>query len=89
MTQAAKAAIEAAGLTGAHFDNVDVSKSVQFETDRPEQLLPQFAWLKVDGKPERDDFGVADNARLMVSERALELFQKLGIPNAEVRGVRE
>jgi hypothetical protein len=61
-----------------------VSKSHQFQDFHPEQKLPQFSWLKVDGNAGHDDFGVARNTRLVVSERGLKLLQELGIPNAEV-----
>lgn len=89
VTESARTAIEFARLTGANFDKVEVSNSHEFRGLHPEQKLPQFAWLKVDGEAGHDDFGVARNTRLVVSERALELLQSLGIPNAEVTNFEE
>jgi hypothetical protein len=83
VTIPAKMEIQSAGLTGARFDRVEVSKSEQFEYFRPDRKLPEFAWLKVEGEAGRDDFGISRN-RLVVSERALNVLKGLGIERAKV-----
>jgi hypothetical protein len=49
---------------------------------QPDHKLPPFAWLKVDGQAGRDDFGIAPDYRLVVSERVLDVLKPLGISNA-------
>jgi hypothetical protein len=40
--------------------------------------LPKFLWLKVEGFPGRDDFGIAAGLKLVVSKRALEVLKRVG-----------
>jgi hypothetical protein len=89
VTVPAKVAIQSAGLSGVSFEHVEVSKSPDFEEIEPDQDLPEFAWLKVNGKAGRDDFGIAHDTKLVVSERALKLLKRLGIPNAKVSEFEE
>jgi hypothetical protein len=84
VTVFAKKAIQSAGLTGAQFDKVEVSKSEQFQLFCPDRVLPEFGWLKIVGTAGRDDFGVARN-RLVLSERALQLLTGLGLRHATVK----
>ena len=71
-----------ADLTGFSFDKVETSASDEFAEFYPARVLPEFFWLKVTGKAEFDDFGVAEDLRLVISSRALELFQANGLENA-------
>jgi hypothetical protein len=83
-TVAAMNAIKSAKLTGATFGDVEVTMVEQLRDFEPDLNLPDFVWLKIGGKPGNDDFGVAPNLKLVVSERALKLLQGLGISHAEV-----
>ncbi len=83
VTIPAKIAIRSAGFTGAKFDSVEVSKSERLQAPCPDRVLPEFAWLKVDGKTGHDDFGIVGN-RLVVSERVLKLLKGLGLKHATV-----
>ncbi len=47
--------IESAQLTRISFDDVEVTKSDQFEPLYPNRQLPKFVWLQIDGKPGQDD----------------------------------
>lgn len=76
--------IQKAQLTDATFDEVEVTTSEQFKELYPTRRLPKFVWLKVAGKPGQDDFAIAPDGRLVVSERALRLLQELGISRALV-----
>jgi hypothetical protein len=75
-------AIERGQLTGVGFDDVEVTISNQFRDLYPNRKLPKFIWLKVNGKPGQDDFGIAAGLRLIVSGRALDLLKQVGISHA-------
>lgn len=83
-TEALARAVKAAGLTGVHFDEVEVSKQYPFEELYPGHDLPKFSWFKIDGTPEKDDFGLGEMLRLVVSQRALDLLKDHGLNNADV-----
>lgn len=69
-------------LSGAEFDEVEVTVSDQFADMYPNREIPKFVWLKVTGTPGEDDFGIASGLRLTVSERALNLLKQIGISHA-------
>jgi hypothetical protein len=83
-TVATMNAIKSAALTGAIFDAVEVTMTEQLREFEPDLILPDFVWLKIDGKAGQDDFGVARKVRLVVSERALKLLKRFGISHAEI-----
>jgi hypothetical protein len=85
VTAEAERQILSAGLTGATFDGVEVTTSDEFDELYPGVKLPTFVWLMVSGKAGDDDFGVANNLVLVVSERALKLLQRLGLANADIK----
>ncbi len=76
--------IGGAELTGVRFDEVEVTVSQEFMQLYPSRQLPKFVWLKVQGTPGGDDFGTAQDLRLVVSERALEVLRRVGIAHAAV-----
>ncbi len=76
--------IQKAGLTGVSFDKVEVTVSPEFKQLYPDRQLPTFVWLKIEGTPGRDDFGVTSDLMLVVSESALEVLNRVGIANAAV-----
>ena len=67
--------IEGAQLTGVWFDELEVTTSGEFADLYPTLQLPKFVWLRIDGRPGQDDFGLAKGIRLVVSERAWELIK--------------
>ncbi|MHC8319084.1 hypothetical protein [Pseudomonas sp. LB3P31] len=69
-------------FTGFSLDSVIVSKSVSFEEMEPSTILPLFYWLKVDGKAGVSDFGVANDHRLVVSDRVVGVLNGHHIQNA-------
>jgi len=81
--------IEQSHLTGARFDHVEVTTSEQFKELYPSRQLPKFVWLRVDGNPGQDDFGIAPDFRLVVSERALKILQAVGVAQALVSDFTE
>jgi len=99
VTTAAQKEIQSAGLTGVMFDHVDIVFHDQFKDFYPDAKLPEFVWMKVDGTPGHDDFGVRRGVErseaaqqsfprhafdLVVSERALDVLKPLGTSNAEI-----
>jgi hypothetical protein len=70
-----------AKVTGIHCDVVEVTTSELFRELHPRKKLPKFVWLKVDGQPGKDDFGLAERRRLVVSKRA---FQLLNLKHCDV-----
>jgi hypothetical protein len=82
VTESLARRIEDAGLTGATFDKVEVTTSEVFDTFYPDCKLPKFLWLKPNGTPGRDDFGLLSRTELIVSEHALALLKEMGLDNA-------
>jgi hypothetical protein len=90
--------IKLAGLTGVSFGELESTTSEQFREFHPNRRLPEFVWMKVEGTPGHDDFGVDKSYKigetqkpfdyhrftLVVSERALDLLQRLGISHATI-----
>jgi hypothetical protein len=79
-----KQALQNIGFSGASFAHAEITKSDNFLELQPHVELPQFVWLKVNGKAGHDDFGIARDLRLVVSERILNLLEDFGIPSAIV-----
>jgi hypothetical protein len=80
-------AIAASTLTGIQLDDVEVSVEPQFERLLPDvaAALPAWVWLRITGRPERDDFWLDDGAQLHVSEHAYQLLQRFEVSNADFR----
>lgn len=76
--------IEAENLTGFIFDEIEVSKSDQFEEMYPNREMPNFFWLKLQGVSEKDDFAFSDDYRLVVSDRALKVLKNWKVEEADI-----
>ncbi|MEC8011037.1 MAG: hypothetical protein VX185_09760 [Pseudomonadota bacterium] len=79
--------IELAQLTGFVLGDVEISKSKQFEELYPKKELPNFYWLKVIGKAGKDDFGISEDYRLIVSSKAINTLQKGKIEMADLEAL--
>ncbi len=84
VTEEAKRALEKIRVSGAVFDNVQVTTGDMFQELHPDLKLPPFVWLKPEGTAGQDDFGIASNLRLVISERVLDLFRRLGLAHADI-----
>lgn len=69
-------------LTGLQFQDVKITTSDQFKDLYPECQLPNFFWFQVVGKPGCEDFGIAKDLRLVVSEKALMVLRLCSINHA-------
>ena len=81
-TQFAAEALKANGITGIEFAELDVSASTEFREMYPARELPNLCWLKVTGVAGKNDFGIAPDLRLVVSEKALDVLRPFGIQHA-------
>jgi len=82
VTERARQVLSKSALTGVEFDSVEVSRSEFFLKFCSDVELPPFVWLRISGIAGADDFGVSSRNELIVSTRALDILQGLGIPNA-------
>lgn len=82
VTHKVKEELTAIGVTGANFYDVDVTTSDNFRELYPNRDIPRFAWLKPMGKAGQDDFATADDSRLVVSKRALDVLRTAGASHA-------
>ncbi len=71
-------------LVGFQIDELEVSKSEQFDDLYPGKNLPSFYWLKVTGDAGEDDFGIASDHRLVVSDKALGVLKRGCIEQADL-----
>ena len=79
--------LEREHLSGFTLEDVEVTKSEQFEELYPRKALPKFFWLQVKGSAARDDLGVAEDHRLVVSESALNTLRKGKIEEADIEEI--
>ena len=84
MTEDAARRLLQAHVTGAMLGDVEISTSEVFKELYPRRQLPKFVWLQITGRAGYDDFGVAVNHRLVISERVHDILKTLGISHAEI-----
>ncbi len=82
-TQKLRQALEAMRppVTGIEFDSVEISGDKdEFEhvwrEGRPDSALGNWCWFKINGRAGVDDFGCIPDAKLVVSERVLEILNE-------------
>jgi hypothetical protein len=74
VTESLRDNLNRSGLTGVLTEDVEVTLSDEFQELYPNRTVPSFVWLKITGCPGVHDFGIAEDHRLVVSHRALELM---------------
>jgi len=79
-----KIELEEHSLSGFSLDDVEITKSEKFTDLHPNKDLPTFYWLKISGKAGKDDFGIAEDFRLVISEKTLSIFKKNKIDHADI-----
>ena len=84
ITESLKKKLESTALCGYQIDQVEVTKSDQFEDLYPGKKLPVFYWLKIIGEAGKDDFGVADDYRLVISDKALKVINDFNVAQADI-----
>ena len=89
VTTALADTLRASALTGfALSTDVEVSVDPQLLELVPDWSPPSVEWLRVNGAPEREDFGLTTDAGLVVSSRALDVLRSHRIGHCGVKPVR-
>lgn len=88
VTDRCKGALEKGGFSGYTLAPVKVTASDTFFELYPGRSIPVFHWLKVSGTAGKDDFGLADDHRLTVSEEVLRVLKSLNIEHCDVEELR-
>ena len=81
------AALGAAGLSGYELDSVIVTASETFRELYDYHSLPKFHWFRPNGKAGVDDFWLAPDNRLAVSETALAVLRAFKLDHCDVEEV--
>ena len=76
--------IKLKNLTGVSLADMETSHSITFETLNPGRQLPEFVWLKINGKPGGDDFGIAGDGKLIVSAKALVVLRSFNLNHCDI-----
>lgn len=85
VTEPTRNALVAMQVTGASFEEVEVSTVYPFEEVCKGHTLPSFKWLKVSGAAGVDDFGYSSHgAYLVVSERILDTLIEAGMSHCDL-----
>ena len=88
MTEPLSTFLTKANLSGFTFESVHISTSDGFDEAFQNKILPRLLWLKVTGRAGVDDFGLADDHRLVVSGAALDILRAAQLDNADIEEYR-
>ena len=69
-------------LKGIVFEYVKITKSEEFIYLYPKTELPNFYWAIINGKFGTDDFIIANDYRLAINEKALQVLNLFNLKNA-------
>lgn len=84
VTTTLKSKLEAMRPSGISFAAAEVSVSADFAELQPGVKVPVLVWIKIQGVPGNDDFGLTKDARLVVSNQVLEEMQKGQLKHCDV-----
>ena len=85
VTEGVANVLEGSALSGFELDDVEISKSPEFDEMYPGRQLPRFRWLKITAtQPNEADFRIAQEARLELSDAALALLRGARIDQASI-----
>jgi len=84
VTERLKLSLELEQVSGVEFEETIISISEQFKELFGEKILPKFYWMKINGTLERDDFSMSPKHRLVISAKALSIFKRFQIENAQI-----
>jgi hypothetical protein len=87
VTDRCRRALETGGVSGCAFAPAKVTVSETFSELYPGRALPDFIWMKVNGRAEEDDFGLSSDYRLVISDRALRILEELQISHCDVENI--
>jgi len=84
VTQSLGDALVSSQFAGFVLSTFEVSISEQFVELYGDRELPDFYWLRVSGRAGVDDFGLANDHRLVISQRALDLIKHHSLMHADI-----
>jgi hypothetical protein len=85
VTQPLADALRRSVLSGFALDSdIELTADDNVKELEPEWQVPRAEWLKVTGAPGSDDFGLTDDARLVVSEAALTVLRTGTIDHCDI-----
>ena len=84
VTKRVERAIRDASLEGVEFRPLLVTFSEGFAESHPAVKAPDFSWMHVIGKAGLDDFGIAEDLRLVISEAAKKILEAYGLKYADL-----
>jgi len=84
VTENMRTLIETCEPTGCSFDVVELSVSEQFMELYGNRIIPNFWWLKINGKAGHDDFGISNQNELVVSERVVRIMREAQLDNCDI-----
>ncbi len=84
ITRDAASALNEAKASGYECRDLELTVSDSFREIYPARTLPEFLWLSVTGVAGRNDLGIADDSRLVISERVLIVLKTFGLNHALV-----
>src|SRR3954451_6944805 len=76
--------LEAAGLSGFRFGEVEIGTSETFDEVGANRQLPEFRRLEVTGKARDADFGLDDDNVLVISDTALDVLHQGRLQHADI-----
>jgi hypothetical protein len=78
-------ALRRSGLSGFTLDSdIELTADDNVKELEPDWQIPRAEWLKVAGTPGSDDFGLTHDARLVVSEAALDVLRTGSIDHCDI-----
>lgn len=84
VTARLKESLETSQMTCIRFVDVEITASDAFRELNPGKPVPEFAWLKIQGQPGKDDFGLTRDSRLVVSRRALDALRQFRVKHCSI-----
>ena len=83
VTERLRKRIEDEILGGISFFDIEIATTERFKEFYPSRVLPTFYWMKVDGIAGKDDFGLSENYRLVLSPKVLETLSSFTLKEAD------
>lgn len=84
VTENLAAKLAEASLSGFEFRPVEVTVDPHVIEDGETLDLQKFRWLHITGTPGRDDIGITDKGRIVVSETALTTLRQGNLEYCEI-----
>ncbi|MCA1194496.1 MULTISPECIES: hypothetical protein [unclassified Saccharopolyspora] len=85
-------ALESSGLAAFELRDAEITFEPEADEVRAEQgidAFPEFQWLVVTGTAGQDDLGVTELARLVVSDRALDVLRQFNLEGCKIENYQD